>query len=304
MNDRQVIQGECEVSYWIEAQFRSRGQQVGSLHEPVRITGIYPDIQLSLSRGEPLTIQATADLLTRWKMQKSPKLSVSMYEPNLTTKRDQGTGKRQISIPIAVAMDLQNSSGVNNCFDSRQSFKCSVEAKWQVKERFSIVPVRGKERIPLRAEVIHKTSTASTQKTNMLFRPLPLYDDADTKKGVQKQASYIGASELELSVPSAISQPSLHWNHFSRSYALELSLTFQNLQGAPKYKVHSVIPVTVATQDVGVEKHKDEAIVGILESDSDGFDDEEIDVDRPNMPEPPSQGQRLMTRTPPPAYFR
>ncbi|KAK5057620.1 hypothetical protein LTR84_011620 [Exophiala bonariae] len=304
MNDRQVIQGECEVSYWIEAQFRSRGEQVGSLNQPVRISAIYPDLQLSLSHGEPLTIQASPDLLTRCKLQKCPTLSVSMYEPNITTKRDPGTAKRQISIPIAVAIDWQELPRGNDHFDSRQSFKCSVEAKWLVKDRFSIAPVRGKDRILLRGEVIHRTSMASAQKSNILFRPLPLYDDPNMKKGVHKRASYIGASELELCVPSAISQPSLCWNHFSRAYALELSLTFQNLQGASKYKVHSVIPVSVATQDVSVEKQKDEAILSIVESELDGFDGEELAVDQRDMPEPPNQGQRLTTRTPPPAYFR
>lgn len=304
MNDRHVVQGECEVSYWIEAQFRSRGEQVGSLHQSVRITAIYPHLQISLSHGEPITVQATPDLLTRWTMQKSPKLSVSIYEPDIAIEQDHKTGKRQISIPIAVAMDLQKLPRGDHCFDSRQSLKCLVEAKWHVKDRFSVIPVRGKDRIPVRGEVIHKTSTASTQKSSVLFRPLPLYEDNDKKRGQHKQTSYVGASELELSVPLAVSQPSLCWNHYARSYTLELSLTFHSLQGAPKYKVHSVIPVTISTQNSSTENQKDEVIVGVVETDSDGLEEDTLDEQESNTPESPRQVQRLITRTPPPAYFR
>lgn len=304
MNDRQIIEGECEVSYWIEAQFRSRGQQVGSLHQPVRITGLYPHLQVSLSDGQPLTVHATPDLLSRLKMQKSPKLSVSIYEPDITIERDLKTSKRHISIPIAVAMETQPSSGGNSSIDSRQSLKCSVEAKWQVNDRFSIIPVRGKGRIPLRGEVIHKTSTASTQKSNILFRPLPLYENSDIAKGEFKQASYVAASELELSVPDAISQPSLCWNHFARSYTLDLSLTFHSLQGAPKYKVNSIIPVAVSMQPASVETQKDQVIVGVLETDSDDLEEDDLDVPQSNAPEAQRQGPRMGTRTPPPAYFR
>ncbi|KEF62349.1 uncharacterized protein A1O9_00321, partial [Exophiala aquamarina CBS 119918] len=253
MNDRHIVQGECEVSYWIEAQFRCRGQQVGSLHQPVRISGLYPDLHISLWNGQPLTIGATPDLLARWKMQKSPKLSVSIYEPEITIIQDLKTGKRQISIPIAVAMEIHTPPGGTTSIDGRQSLKCSVDTKWQVSDRFSIIPVRAKSRIPLRGEVINRTSTTSTQKSNILFRPLPVYEKTDTSKSKSNQTSYVAASALELSVPDAISQPSLCWNYFARSYTLDLSLTFHGFQGAPKYKVTRNIPITVTTQYENVE---------------------------------------------------
>lgn len=309
MNDRHIVQGECEVSYWIEAQFRSRGRQVGSLHQPVQISGLYPHLHISLSNGQPLTIDATPDLLARWKMQKSPKLSVSIYEPEITIVRDHKTGKRHISIPIAVAMEMQTPPGGSTSIDARQSLKCSVDAKWQVSDRFSIIPVRGKGQIPLRGEAINKTSTASTQKSNILFRPLPVYENSDTSKDKSTQTSYVAASALELSVPDAISQPSMCWNHFARSYKLDLSLTFHGLQGAPKYKANSIIPVAVTTQYESVEKQKNQLVVGVLETDPDGLEDAEddhgLDIPLSNAPEPLlRQGQRTASRTPPPAYFR
>jgi len=244
-------------------------------------------------------------------MQKTPKMSISIYEPEITIRRDRKTGKRQISIPIAVAMDIQNPLGGYTSIDTRQSLKCSVDARWQVSDRFSIVPARGKDRIPLRGEVINKTSTASTQKSNILFRPLPLYEDSDTGKDKPSQTSYVAASALELSVPDAISQPSLCWNHYARSYTLDLSLTFHGLQGAPKYKANSIIPVAVTTQYANVERLKDQIVVGVLETHPDEMDDEdedgELDVRRPNANAPVPllrQGQRTASRTPPPAYFR
>jgi hypothetical protein len=288
LSDRKIIPGECEVSYWIHAQFRCAGREVGSLNEPVRISSLYSDLRLSLSKGLPMNIRAPFDMISRLRFTKAPELTLSLYEPDVAINYDPASGKRTAVIPLAVAMDLEALASGWASFDGRQSFKCTVEAKWKVNTRFSIAPMRSSSQRLKPTEAVHKTTTASTQKSIILFRPLPGYqEDCGLKFATSK--SYVATSQLELLVPGSVSQPSLRWDYLSRGYSLDLRLKFHGIQGAPKYSLQTTIPVTVLECGSRPEEEsKDEIVVHVAEVD-----------DQDQTP------QRIpMASAPPPLYFR
>lgn len=298
LNDRQVIKGNVEVSYWIEAQFRQGGRLVGHLHETVQLKYQHQRLCATLSNGSPLTIRAKHSLLSKIKVQKVPELNVSMYEPDLTLERKPGTEKCRITIPLAVTLDGDSSPPL----DARQSLKCGVEVKWEIHHRFTTATTLSSSVVrPTAGEIIYKTTTASTHKANVLFRPLPHYELRPANNN-----TYTAAAELDLDVPDSVTQPSTRWEHYSRTYSLNLSLSFSGIQGAPKYAVRSSVPVTVSasTRPCGVDK--DGVVVDMIETVSDESIQEEFDSLRLDGATPTRVERPLPTpiRTPPPTYFR
>ncbi|KAK4946511.1 hypothetical protein LTR10_014363 [Elasticomyces elasticus] len=310
LNDTRTIRGECNISYWIEAQFQQAGKQVGFLSEPVKIApSLYtPRLRASIAntKSQPLTILAKPDLLSRCKIAKTPALSVTLYEPDMAISTDPATNKRSITLPLAISMDLNGKTAV----DARQSVKCSADIKWEVHTRFS--PTANNGRRSSISEVVHKSTTASVCKSSILFRPLPQYENTQRK-------SYVATSQLDLAVPDAVSQPTLQWGHLSRTYALDMTLAFHGLQGAPKYTLHSSIPLNVTAtggrnagpgQDMDMEILKDDIVISVAEAEGESDTDEETDPNPPPFPgtstTPQTQPQTVLVRqpTPPPPYFR
>ncbi len=310
VNDNRAIPGECEVSYWIEAQFRLSGRQVGYLSEQVKISSLYPRLVASLSQGLPLTLAAKPDLLSRCRMQKSPDLSVTLYEPDMLIERSRQSAKRRVILPIAVTIDSQQHSAGTKSIDSRQSIKCTAAVKWEVDTRFSVGSVHTSSKRSKPGETVQKTTTASTQKEAILFRPLPSYDgQAALGSRHANPASYIATSQLDLDVPDAVSQPSLNcWAQLSRTYYLDISLSFHGLQGAPKYSVHSKIPLLVSAIGRRPEDVlKEDITIDVAEMSDDGDSTDSVDSNLvPETDQAPCEGQRTPARrtTPPPPYFR
>ncbi|KAK7883739.1 hypothetical protein LTR67_010901 [Exophiala xenobiotica] len=310
VNDNRAIPGECEVSYWIEAQFHLGGRQVGYLSEQVKISSLYPRLAASLSQGMPLTLAAKPDLLSRCRMQKSPDMSVTLYEPDMLIERSQQPAKRRMILPIAVTIDMQQPSAGIKSIDSRQSIECTAAVKWEVDTRFSVGSAHASSKRSMPGESVQKTTTASTQKETILFRPLPSYDgQAAPGSRNANSASYIATSQLDLDVPDAVSQPSLHcWAQLWRTYFLDVSLSFNGLKGAPKYCVHSRIPLQVSAIGRRPEDiFKDDITIDVAEISDDGDSTDGADSNLvPEAGEAQCEGQRTPTRgtTPPPPYFR
>jgi len=158
------------------------------------------------------------------------------------------------------------------------------------------------------SEIIHKTSTASAQKSNIVFRPLPQYDQTEIQAPIINSAEpFITTSQLELSVPDAVSQPTLDWKYLSRTYTLSLALHFRGTQGAPSYSVNTTISLSVTAYgskaDDAVHGH---VAMDCLEASSDA-DEEDALLEllgplRAGQEQP--QTQQRVSRTPPPPYFR
>jgi hypothetical protein len=304
LNDNRIINGECEVSYWIEAKFRRAGKQVGCLHRHVQVRSLYPHLRASIAKAGSLTIRAKPDILTRCRFQKSPDLSVTFPESEMMVECDAATGKRRITLPLAVAIIAPEGFPTR----SRQSLTCVVETKWQVNTCFStFAGCKGADRSRA-SETIRKTTTASTQKTTILFRPLPQYDDRDAVK-TNPADPFRATAQLELQVPDAMSQPSLNWKHLSRSYTINLALQFRGGQGTPNYSLQVDMPLSVAAYGSKADDAGFAAIaLDYLESssESDG-EDELLEMLGPLSVEEERQATRpprTATRTPPPPYFR
>ncbi|EXJ60038.1 hypothetical protein A1O7_04187 [Cladophialophora yegresii CBS 114405] len=304
LNQSCSIPGECEVSYWIEAKFRRAGTQVGFLHQHIQIRSLYPRLRASLTRATPLTIRAKPDLFTRCRFQKCPDLSLTLSDSAIVVERDHATGKRCVTLPLAVAMNASHAFPVH----SRQSMTCAVEVKWLVTTRFSTrASCKFSSRIPPN-EIVRKTSTASTQKSTILFRPLPQYDNSEVKSIKHRPTTpFIATSQLELSVPDAVSQPSLDWMYLSRTYTLQLSLQFRGVQGAPNYSVNVSLPLAVSS----FGSKADDALLGeafldYSESASETDEEDALFELLGPLGQTPLQArpQRASARTPPPPYFR
>lgn len=306
LNDHKVIQGECEVTYWIEAQFRLAGKKVGFLNHDVHISALYPRLRVSVSKGFPHTLRAKPDMLARCRFQKCPKLSVNLSESDMAVESDSNPRKRRISIPMTLALDTSSTAPI----DCRQSLKCSVEAKWEVKSHFSTVPVRSSADRPHISQAVYKTTTASTQKAIILFRPLPRYEDRDAPNAKTAPPSdYFATSRLDLSVPDALSQPSLRWDYLSRAYMLNLTLNFDSIQGAPKYSIRSNIPLSVSSYGSKADDAQESQIVvdvteaAAFDLDVDDADDS-LAVLGTDQTREQAPIQRTVPRTPPPPYIR
>ncbi|KAL2441430.1 hypothetical protein ABEF95_014733 [Exophiala dermatitidis] len=353
------IHGDCEISYWIEAQFRLAGCEVGFLCKHIKISAssfLYPRLCASLalpkcpspSPSPFLTLRAKPHLLSRCCrlfLQKSPSLKVSLYEPDMAIKQNHDS-KRRLTIPLALTIDntttTSSSSSQSATLDNRQSFKCSVVAKWIVHTRFSTIPIPldGISRDRAVSTCAYKTSTASSQKCNILFRPLPAYPGEADQRG--RGCSYTATSQLDLAVPDTVSQPSLRWTHLSRTYRLQLSMEFYGVYGVPRYRVNTTeVPVAVVSDTSsmdtmdgngdGVNKcDEDNAQKGEGEGDVFANDCEVAEVEEESIwegstvclasggsggggegeggggrEEVMGQKRRLTAaRTPPPAYFR
>ncbi|KIW11582.1 hypothetical protein PV08_10883 [Exophiala spinifera] len=309
VNDNRTIHGDCEVSYWIEAQFRRRGKQVGYLSEKVKVSFLYPHIRVSLARDAPFVLSARPDLLSRWRFQKGPDLSVTVYPPDTVTERSPQTGKRRLVLPLAATLCLKQSSAGTHSIESRQSMKCSASVKWETDTRFATRSLQvGAGRLNS-GEIVQKITTASVQKHTILFRPLPQYDDRPVRSDLDRaQTSLVATSQLELEIPDAICQPSLDgWNFLARTYYLDVTLNFHGIQGAPKYNIQKRIPLRVSAlrrTDEGVLK--DDIAIDVLEmsDDESSVDGRSSDHNSVNDQAEP-QGQRTPARraTPPPPYF-
>ena len=304
LNDHQVIHGECEVSYWIEAKFRRANIQVAALHHQIQIRSLYPRLRVSLPKSIPLTLRAKPDILTRVRLQKSPDFSVTLPESEMVVERDIETGKRRISLPLAIAMSPSDTVNMH----SRQSLTCDVEAKWLVNIRFSNTSGRKTGDKLKFYEVVQKSSTASVQKATTLFRPFPQYEEIEISpvKGQAPQA-FIATSQLDLSVPDAVSQPSLEWRHLTRTYSLQLSLRFRGGQGAPNYRLDISIPLCATSYG---SKADDAALGQIAVDDLESITgpneaDDLLEMLGPlGVDERPQPRPQRATRTPPPPYFR
>ncbi|KAJ9637932.1 hypothetical protein H2204_004522 [Knufia peltigerae] len=309
VNDNRTIHGDCEVSYWIEAQFRKGSKQVGYLSEKVKVSFLYPRLHVSLARDMPRVLSAKPDLLSRCRFQKGPDLSVTLYAPDMLAERSQQTGKRRLVLPLAATLGSRTSATGNNSIDSRQSMKCSACIKWEVDTRFSTRSVHvGGGRLNS-GEMVQKTTTASVQKDTILFRPLPQYDNRAVRSDVDRsQTSFIATSQLELEVPDAVCQPSLDgWTYLARTYYLDITLNFHGLQGAPKYNVRKRIPLRVSAigrTDEGILK--EDIAIDVLEMSDDGssVDGRSSDLNSlSDRMEPQEQRAPSRRATPPPPYF-
>jgi hypothetical protein len=193
---------------------------------------------------------------------------------------------------------------------------CIADAKWLVNTRFSTQSgCNGSDRLKP-TEVIRKTSTASTHKSTILFRPLPRYDDREAKPTTtahDQAAPFIATSQLDLPVPDAVSQPSLDWRYLARTYTLQLSLQFRGVQGTPNYSLNVSLPVSVSAYG----SKADDALLGEVfldYSETAAEPDEEdallemlgpLSIGQLQGQTPPqAQPQRAAVRTPPPPYFR
>ncbi|KIV96558.1 hypothetical protein PV10_00407 [Exophiala mesophila] len=303
LNDRQLIKGNVEVSYWIEAQFRQAGREVGHLHETVQLRYQHRRLCASLTNGSPLTMRAKHGLFSRYKLQKAPALNVSIDEADIVLERGPDAGQCRITIPLAVTME----GDLAPSLDARQSLKCGVEAKWEIHNRFSTAtrrPLGGVR--PTAGEIIYKTTTASTHKADILFRPLPRYESRSPSANTNTN-SYAAAAQLDIDVPDSITQPSTRWEHYSRTYSLDLSLSFNGIQGAPRYTVRSSVPITISALTRTCDINKDGVVVNMIETVSDESIQEELDaLMLDGATTTPGVERRMVTptRTPPPTYFR
>ncbi|OQU98453.1 hypothetical protein CLAIMM_04239 isoform 2 [Cladophialophora immunda] len=243
-----ILQGKCQVSYWIEAQFLLDGRQVGYVREDVRISWAYPTLRAYLFRGSPLTVQATPGVVTRYVFQSSPDLSLTLYGLDMLIKRDCETGRPQSTLLTAALNIRSPATKGKTSFDPRQSIQCSIKAKWELTVRFTNVSAGGTAKILKAGESICKKITLSVQKTSITFRPL--LSEKQDSQALSDPPAHVATSQLILSVPDGVSQPSFCFDHLSRTYALDLSFSFHNIPGVAKHYVHVKAPVMVMSSSV------------------------------------------------------
>ena len=176
LSDRHIVRGICEVSYWIEAQFRLGGQKVGCITRAVQLEDLSPRLCAALP-SESLSWHAKPDLLARCRFQKSPELNVQICQPEFPLVQDADGGpQRVLNIPLAVTLDVPPPAGGGHEIDTRQSLRCSAVARWEISTRFSSVPILSQSDRLRPGEMILSTSTSPRQTASLLFRPIPAYD--------------------------------------------------------------------------------------------------------------------------------
>lgn len=245
-NSQRTVEGACEISYWVEAEFRLKKQQTGCLTRHVEISDFYPHLHISLQRPIHLSQKLAAGYLSNRTFDKVINVSLVLEQLEPCRNVDDGdtNGIRYVSLPMTLAM---NTPSVANSFlpwDTRQSLKCYFEYRWEMKTSFSTNKGQPDAMLDRERLVFKSTSTAVTKRCHVYFRPA-------TNSVVSNH--YVAISQLDLAVPDFIKEPSYEWGLLSRQYSIHVSLAFEKLEGQLIPKFQTVLRLMVDAGEIFAE---------------------------------------------------
>jgi hypothetical protein len=222
-SNQRMVEGLCEVSYWIDAEFRLKGQQVGCLTRHVEVSNFYHCLQVSIERPLHFPLKVAGGYFSKYSYEKAVNLSLVLQqvEPRQTV-HNKTNGTPCGSLSLGLTLNARNAADIPLSWDTRQSLKCYVDCKWEAKVLFSTIKDQPNMKLERERLAFDSAAATSTERCCVYFRP-------ETK--VTSSLYYAAISELDLLVPKFIQEPSYHLGLLSREYTLKVSLAFDKLGG-------------------------------------------------------------------------
>lgn len=246
LRDRHLVEGSCEVGYTLEAEFlRSETNQVvRRISCPVDVsTSVTPLAVEVTSSNHPDHVEQIAKPQQRslnvfLTSHSQPEVSVEMPKVLgciLSDSSRLATGCRRLTIPVLVNVALPSHARRKaQSLLETDSFKCSVQAQWYTRRRFTTGPCA--------VDSVVQSDRVSTQKFASTLPPL--------YRATSEGAKYTASMNLDLLLPESISTPSISTNLLNVSYTLNLSMKFEacgNEALNGPYCTDFSLPVTLRT---------------------------------------------------------
>lgn len=237
LSNQRKVEGLCEVSYWIDAEFRLKGNQVGYLTRHVDVSDFYHCLQVSIERPLHLPLKVAGGYFSKSRHEMGVNLSLVLQQ--LEPRRlahNKANGPSCGSLPLGLAMNARSVADNPLPWDTRQSLKCYVDCKWETKLSFSTIRDQPNTKLGHERLVFDATSTTTAERYCVYFRP-------ETK--LTSSHYHAAISELDLTIPEFIQEPSYQLGLLSREYSLNVSLAFDKLGGLALPRIHKVLGLVV-----------------------------------------------------------
>ncbi|KAK5308641.1 hypothetical protein LTR99_001617 [Exophiala xenobiotica] len=244
IRDRHLVEGRCDVVYWLEAEFvHSRsGHVVRRLSCPVDVSSLHTLLQVEVSSNQQSeSVERIAKPQTRslryFGSHSQPEVLVSVPRKlgfMVSDSSRLATGCRKLSIPVSVNIRAPTNARRQAQSLMSDSLKCSVKTQWYTRRAFSTGS--------LAIESVVKSDTVSTQKLALTLPP--------PYSSTLSDSSYTTHMELNLLVPESATNPSISTDLLSISYTLDLAMKFEmgnddNVKST--YNAGFSLPVTIRT---------------------------------------------------------
>ncbi|KAL6245089.1 hypothetical protein RBB50_007864 [Rhinocladiella similis] len=279
IRDRHLVQGRCEVLYWLEAEFvKSRNNDdhhvVRRLTCPVDISSPNTPLEVevpsakhsstsSIKRiAKPQTWSTTLRCLSS---QSQPQVSVTLPRKLGYIVCDSSrlaTGCRRLSIPVSVnvkKLPTHTHTHTGAMSYTTGSLKCSIKSQWYTRRSFNT----GSSAVGSSVN----SDTVSTHKTTLVLPPLY------SSPGSEDDSTYTTAMDLSLLLPESSTIPSVSSDVLSVSYNLDVAMQFELVDGngvKTAYSTELHLPVTLRTappQEMLTQHCSFDALLGYVEDD-------------------------------------
>ncbi|KAK5191234.1 hypothetical protein LTR92_008953 [Exophiala xenobiotica] len=207
IRDRHLVEGRCDVVYWLEAEFvhSGSGHVVRRLSCPVDVSSLHTLLQVEVSSNQQSeSVERIAKPQTRslryFGSHSQPEVLVSVPRKlgfMVSDSSRLATGCRKLSIPVSVNIGAPTNARRQAQSLMSDSLKCSVKTQWYTWRVFST----GSSAI----ESVVKSDTVSTQKLALTLPPTIQLDIVRLilyhAHGAQSPCAGIGYNPIDIHGP-------------------------------------------------------------------------------------------------------
>ncbi|RVX70999.1 hypothetical protein B0A52_06157 [Exophiala mesophila] len=236
-----IVEGLCEVFYWIDAEFRLKGQNVGCLSKHLDVSKLYPGFRISFQQPIHLPLKVSGGLFQKPSHEIEVNLSLVLQQGEPPQKaQDEAHGSSNVSLQLGLAMNAQSVSERRLPWNARQSLKCYIDYKWETKFSFATGRDQKQTNPDCKPLVFRSSSQTSTKRCCVYLRPEVVHSSSHY---------YSALCQLDLTVPKFIQEPSFQRELLAREYNLIVSITFDRLDGLRLTGIERVFELLVSPDE-------------------------------------------------------
>jgi hypothetical protein len=226
LKDRHLVEGHCEVVYWLEAELLRSNVLVRMMSCPVDVSSLHVPLDVEVT-NQATQIEQTIKPKSRglskvFSSQPLPQLSIQMPRQLGTISSGPAkiaTGTRNLSIPVTVSLDLPSGTSPQTLASIENStLQCTARAHWYTRRTFATSNLSHFASKPLNPEIVVRNTTVSAQKLQLNLPPLYTSTVPSSK--------YTTSMILDLALPESVSSPSVSTSLLDINYTLDLSMKF------------------------------------------------------------------------------
>lgn len=230
LKDRHLVEGSCQVVYWLEAELLRSNIMVRKMACPVDVSSLHVplDVEVSNERNhvEQVVKPRSRGLTKVFSSAAQPQLSIRMPSQLGTISSGSAkfaTGSRNLSIPVTVSLELPLGTSQQSLSSVETStLQCTAKAHWYTNRTFATTELSQFAGKPINPESAIRNSTLSSQKLQLNLPPF--YNSASGDN--PNTSKYSTSMMLDLTLPESVSSPSVSTELMDISYRLDLSMKF------------------------------------------------------------------------------